>query len=121
MTYFFDPEIYLEIAKNLRPLKALNFDGRMRTGIGRAYYAAFLKSMHKLQGLGEKFQNVSSIHSDVRVGLNRKKKGNIASKLYSLFQMRVRADYKLNTRINISDYDKSITLSDDIITKIDEL
>jgi uncharacterized protein (UPF0332 family) len=117
----FDPEIFLEISKQLRTLKILDLEGRLRTAIGRSYYAAFLKTLKKLQSLGESFRDNSRIHYDIRNALNKRKKGNISSKLNSLFELRVTSDYKLNAKIDNSSYQKSITLSENIINLIESI
>lgn len=62
----FNPEIFLDIAKIIWKDKKLDQEGRLRTAIGRSYYAAFLKSLIKLQGLGESFSNIHWIYADVR-------------------------------------------------------
>lgn len=121
MSKRFDPESFLEIAKELREIKNLDYNGKLRTAISRAYYAAFLKAQIKLQSLGHKFQDVHRIHADVRENLQMRKKSNIASKLNSLFEIRVRADYKINARIDNSLYNQSITLSENIINLIDDM
>lgn len=119
MSLGFDPEIFLEIAKKLRQVKGLDFQGMLRTAIGRNYYAAFLKSLLKLQSLGEAFTDESRIHADVRDTLNKKRKSNITSKLESLFRMRIDADYKVYARLDNSVYQSSIHLSENIINLID--
>jgi hypothetical protein len=117
----FDPEIFLEIAKGIIKIKDLDLEGRIRTGIGRSYYAAFLKSFLILRGLGESFPDDQRIHSDIRKCLLRRRKSNIASKLNRLFEMRVKADYKLYSRVDRSIYQNSIVLSEDIINKLDSI
>lgn len=49
MTRGFDPEAFLEIAKALRKDDKLDLEARLRTAIGRAYYAAFLKAYMKFE------------------------------------------------------------------------
>lgn len=117
----FDPEIFLEISKQLRKIKILDFDGRLRTAIGRSYYAAFLKSLIKLQSLGESFPDNSRIHYEIREALHKKRKSNIASKLNTLFELRVKADYKLNAKVDDTIYQKSISLSENIINLIENM
>lgn len=121
MSYFFDPEIFLEIAKELMHDKKYDQNGRLRTSIGRSYYAAFLKSKLKLESLGKRFYDDTRVHADVRKKLKNINKRNIAILLYQLFDIRVMADYFTNARIDISLCDKSITLSENIIKLIDEL
>ena len=104
MVKYFDPEIFLEIAKKLKNNSAFDEQGRIRTAIGRFYYAAFLKASIKLQGFWYSFQDNSRIHADVREALQDRKKSNIASKLEKLINLRVKVDYKLYARINNSNY-----------------
>ena len=117
----FDPLIFLELAKKIRSNKNFDYQGKLRTAIGRAYYAAFLKSLSKLQSLGDSFSDNSRIHSEVRYKLQKRKKSNIASKLESLFKMRIRADYKIYAKMNDSQFNNSILLSENIINLIDML
>jgi len=117
----FDPEIFLEIAKQIIKIKNFDLEGSIRTGIGRSYYAAFLKSFMKLRSLGESFPDDQRIHSEVRRILHKRKKSNIASKLNKLFELRVTADYKLQARIDRNMYQESIILSENIINNIDLL
>jgi len=117
----FDPEIFLEIAKEIRKFKSIDLEGRFRTAIGRSYYAAFLTALEKLRGKGVKFTDDSRIHSDVRDGLYRIKKSNIASKLESLFKIRVDADYKLRSKIDEGKYNSSIRLSENIINLVSKI
>jgi len=117
----FDPEIFLEIAKALRKIKSIDLEGRLRTAIGRSYYSAFLIALEKLRGKGIKFTDDSRVHADVRDGLYKIKKSNIASKIESLFKMRVDADYKVRAKIDDGKYNSSIRLSENIINLIDEI
>lgn len=115
----FDPEIFLEIAKELRDIRNLDLEGRLRTAIGRSYYAALLKSFIKLQSLGDSFPDDHRIHAEVRKKLNERKKSNIASKLESLFKNRIKADYKPHALIDNSLFQSSIALSENILNLID--
>jgi len=121
LSYFFDPEVFLEIAKKLIHDREYDQKGRLRTSIGRSYYAAFLKSKMKLESLGKTFYDDSRLHADVRNKLIGIKKSNIAVLLERLFDIRVMADYFPKARIDILLCDKSITLSENIIKLIDEL
>ncbi len=122
MSYIFEPEEFLEVAKNLKNNENIPLKGRLRTSISRAYYAAFLKSKVKLESLGYSFPNDSRLHYDVRECLRIKvKKSNIAANLENLFDYRVRADYLLKARINITICEKCIKRSEYIINLIDDL
>jgi len=117
----FDPELFLDIAKKIWNDKNFNLEGRLRTAISRSYYAAFLKSFLKLQSLGDSFQDDQRIHKIVRDKLQKRKKSNIASKLNTLFDNRVKADYKPYAKVDLSLYQQSVKLAENIINQIDEL
>lgn len=121
MSYFFNPEVFLEIAKKLMYDKKYDQNGRLRISIGRSYYAAFLKSKIKLESLGKTFYDDSRLHADVRNKLIGIKRSNIVVLLERLFDFRIIADYFPKARIDLSLCDKSITLSENIIKLIDEL
>ena len=122
MSFIFDAEEFLEIAKKLRNDITLPIDGKLRTSISRAYYASFLKCKIKLESLGFSFPNDSRVHSDVRECLRKKiKKSNIAFNLRDLFNYRVKADYEEKTRITEEMCDKSIKRSEFTINLIENL
>lgn len=122
MTNFFDPEEFLEVAKELKKIDTFPILGKLRTSVSRAYYAAFLKAKIKLESLGYSFPNNSQIHLDVRDCLNYKlKKSDIASPLLELFNHRVNADYEIKKRISPQICDRCIKLSEEIINLIDNL
>ena len=94
----FDPEAFLEMAAQLLADKRYDTESKVRTAIGRAYYAAFLVTQIKLENLGESFTDVDRIHADVIDKLSVRDSG-LGSKLNSLFGYRVDADYKMNSNV----------------------
>lgn len=73
-------------------------EGRIRTVIGRTYYAAFLTTFKRLKELGASFREDYRIHKDVIEKLKEKDSG-LGSKLNTLFDYRVDADYKMDTQV----------------------
>ena len=94
----FDPELFLELANQLLLDKDYNPETRVRTVIGRAYYSAFLIAQSKLESLGASFIDEHRIHVDVITKLAEKDSG-LGSKLNTLFDYRVDADYKMNAKV----------------------
>ena len=94
----FDPEGFLELASQLLDDKRYDTESKVRTAIGRAYYAAFLITQSKLESLGEGFSDEHRIHADVIEKLSARD-GALGSKLNTLFDYRVDADYKMNSKV----------------------
>lgn len=121
MSFAYDPRQFLEIANRLLIDSDYERQGRIRTAIGRAYYAAFLISMKKLQELGYSFRRIHRLHKDVIDKLMRSRYYSIGSKLNTLFEYRVDADYKMESRIT-PELGKSCTrLSELIIRSVEQL
>lgn len=117
----YDPRQFLEIATRLLKDSRYDMEGRIRTAIGRAYYAAFLLTMKKLQELGYSFRDVHRIHKDVIDQLMRNKHYTIGSKLNTLLDHRVDADYKMKAKITSNLGDSCIRLAERIIESIDRI
>lgn len=117
----YDPRRFLEIANRLLLDSNYERQGRIRTAIGRAYYAAFLLSMKKLQELGHSFRRIHRLHKDVIDTLMKSRYYSIGSKLNTLFEYRVDADYKMESRITPELGKLCIRLSEHIISSIEQL
>ena len=116
----FNPEIFLEIAKYLRKNKNLDEIGRLRTSIGRSYYAAFLCTRDHLERKGKSFKKEAQ-HQDVRDYLKVLNQDFLAAQLETLFSYRVDADYMLKAEISKVLCDKCILLSQTIIESIEQI
>lgn len=115
----YDPEGFLELANNLLDDENYDFEGRTRTAIGRAYYAAFLFTLKRLQELGANFREDYRIHKAVIEKLKTKNAG-LGSKLNALFDYRVDADYKMNAQVtNLGK--TSCRFAEHIIRRVKEL
>ncbi|HUX98234.1 MAG TPA: HEPN domain-containing protein [Candidatus Deferrimicrobium sp.] len=118
MTNSFNPSKFLEIAKKLADDSKYDPDGRWRTAIGRAYYAAFLNALLKLEQAGFKIKNVGEIHKEVIEKISDEGFTRTSNKLEKLRKMRIIADYDLKETLTILQCQNSFKLSEIIITEI---
>ena len=119
MTHFFHPEIFLDIAKQIKDCRDLNEEGKHRVSIGRAYWAAFLTTREYLKRFkgwtfGEKKQ-----HKEVLDALDILNEEFIKNELEKLAKNRVNADYYLNISIEKELCENCLTISEDIINSIE--
>jgi len=115
----FDARSFLHLADRLLNDNRYEKEARIRTAIGRAYYAAFLSAMKKLQGLGCSFKDVYRLHKDV-IEMLSSRNGGLGSKLNDLLEYRVDADYKMEARVTHLG-EKCCRLSEHIINRLEEL
>jgi len=115
----FDPRDFFHLADRLLNDGRYEKEARIRTAIGRAYYAAFLCAMKRLKELGCSFQDVDRLHRNVIEEL-RSRNGGLGSKLNSLFDHRVEADYKVEAQVTHLG-DKCCRLSEHIINSLETL
>lgn len=116
----FDPERFLEIANKILADRQYHDESGWRTAIGRAYYAAFLAVMKRLQSLGSTFADADRIHRDVIQELMKRNTG-LANQLDQLREKRVDADYHMDAVITVELGRKYAKLSQHIIGSIDRL
>lgn len=120
MSFAYDPRLFLDIAKQLLNDSRYEGKGRTRTSIGRAYYAAFLFTRKRLQGLGHSFADVDKIHKDVIEKLMDRNTA-ISNMLETLFGHRVDADYKMEAMITLELGKSCVKLSEYIIHSVEQL
>ncbi len=95
--------------------------GKIRTVIGRAYYAAFLTIREYLKRYkGVRFDKERQ-HKDVLDALDDLDKYHIKYWLDSLRDNRVDADYHLEKFIDMNLCEKSINLSEQIIDSLEDI
>lgn len=111
----------MEIADHLLRDSHYEKEGRIRTAIGRAYYAAFLLAMKKLQERGHSFLDVHRLHKDVIDRMMKYKYHSIGSKLNTLLEHRVDADYKMNARITSTLGEACVRLAEVLIGEIERI
>lgn len=119
MTNFFNPEIFLDIARRIKDRNDLNDQGKLRTAIGRAYYAAFLTTREYLKKHKAKTFDKERQHQDVLDALDALDEYNIKNWLDKLRDNRVKADYYLNILIDMELCQNSMVLSEEIINSIE--
>ena len=119
MRILFNPEIFLDIAKTIKENRNLDEQGKYRTIIGRAYYAAFLTTREHLKKHKARNFDRDSQHKAVLDALDELDENNLKNLLDKLRDNRVKADYYLNKIINPDLCEKCIVLSETIIDSIE--
>ena len=105
----FDPSDFLDLSIEL----GRNNEARIRTAVGRAYYASFLTARNAF-AIGEK---TPEVHRMVLRMLYRKNPV-IANKLHYLRRQRNSADYDTELVMRADDADKAVKLSEEIMGEI---
>lgn len=119
MRKLFNPEIFLDIAKRIKENRDLDEQGKFRTVIGRAYYAAFLTTREHLKIHKARSFDKDSQHKAVLDVLDELDENDIKNLLDKLRDNRVKADYYLNKMIDPNLCEKCIVLSQMIIESIE--
>jgi uncharacterized protein (UPF0332 family) len=115
----FNPRKYLELGKVLLVDPAYEEDSRVRTALGRFYYAAFLVALQKLQSEGIPIQDKSKIHKEVIDIYMDEGLSSIGDLLNQLREMRVNADYEMMAEMKLSICRRYASLSERAIDLID--
>ena len=115
----FNPEIFLEIAKGINESNDLDEQGKFRTAIGRAYYAAFLTTREYLKSHKAKKFNKERQHQDVLDALDEFEEYYLKNMLDKLRDNRVNADYFLNVLIDMNLCEKCLIISEQIINSVE--
>ena len=116
----FNPRKFLKLATRLVVDKDYKEPERIRTAVGRAYYAAFLYSKDKLQSLGYVFPDDHKVHDKV-IDVLMENDTKIGSKLDALKEKRRIADYYMDTPISKGDGNHFVGISARIIDDVELL
>jgi len=116
---FFDPTIFLGIARDIKDDDGYDEIGRWRTSIGRAYYSVFLKALAKIEYTKGKITTTGKIHQIVIDIIHESGYTNVKNKLEKLRDIRVSADYHLSDDITEKECNLSIRLAERIIEELD--
>ncbi len=119
MRSLFNPLIFLSLAKKIKDDGNMDEQGKFRTAIGRAYYAAFLTTREYLIRHKAKKFDKDHQHKDVLDVLDELDANILKNMLDRLRDNRVKADYYLNTILNKDLCENSIVLSEEIINSIE--
>lgn len=114
----FDPSCFLAVAQELARSPAV--EARLRTAVGRAYYALYLLARERLgekAGKGERLKTMTALN---------KKDPALKQKLALLEKLRVAADYHLVPRAPYDgtweeNWSEASLLVEDITAKLDRL
>lgn len=121
MAHLFNPEEFLEIARDIIEDEKYPLSGRFRTSIGRAYYAAFLMARKKLGELGERLVEEQKIHAELRDKLRKIGRVDISKSLEDLFSLRIDADYFPKIKINQATCFNALGYAENIINLINSI
>jgi len=105
----FDPSDFLDLARELGG----NNEARIRTAVGRAYYASFL-TIRNTMAIEEK---TPEVHRMV-LSMFYRKNPVIANKLHYLRRQRNIADYDTEIVMGADDADKAVKLAGEIMVEI---
>jgi len=119
MLRWFNPRKFLDIGKRLLEDRGYDEDGRVRTAMGRFYYAAFLVAFQKLQSQSIPIQDNSKIHKEVIDIYMDKGFSSIGDLLDQLREMRVDADYHMMAEMRLGTCRRYASLSERAIGLIE--
>lgn len=122
----FNPKFFLNLAEELKDSPRDNlFESRIRASIGRSYYSIFLATRSRIEKLiGTELENKSNIHKTLVDGLKQSSNNSLAefgSKLDSLRQYRLQADYRLKINLGESIATNSFKLADKLFDNLTTL
>lgn len=119
MRKFFNPEVFLEVARLIKDRDDLHEEGKFRTSIGRAYYAAFLTLReHLAKHYLTKFDKEGQ-HQKVLDTLDELGENYLKSLLDTLRDNRVKVDYFLYSLIDRQLCENCLNLSKQIIDSVE--
>jgi len=116
----FRPRKFLKLAEILIEDEKYEKPARIRTAIGRAYYASHLFVKEKMQQAGWKVPDDHNVHNFVIDELLDSEIPQIGSQLDQLFQKRRDADYYMDALLEISEGRYCVQLSQGIISFMDQ-
>ena len=99
----FSPRKFLKLATQLVADRNYEEPCRIRTSIGRAYYAAFLYVKEKMERLGYHFPDDHTVHQKVIDALMDRGDTKMGSKLDRLLEKRRDADYYTDKSLSMSE------------------
>lgn len=117
----FSPRKFLKLAIRLITDRHYEEPCRIRTAVGRAYYAAFLCAKGKLERLGHTFPDDHTVHTAVKDALMDRGDTVIGSRLDTLYEKRRIADYYMDTPISKGEGTHYVGISERIINAIELL
>lgn len=95
----FNPKKFLDLGRKLLMDPDYDEDSKLRTAMGRIYYAAFLVAQRRLVREGIKIQEPSKIHQEVISAYMQNGFTEIGNNLDELRDVRVDADYIMTAQL----------------------
>jgi uncharacterized protein (UPF0332 family) len=117
----FNPRKFLEIGKSLLNDGRYDEDSKVRTAMGRIYYAAFLVAWKKLEHEGIAIRDRSKVHEEVIDAYMDRGFTNIGGKLDQLRERRVDADYHMMVDLALNECRQLALLSERTIQLIEQI
>lgn len=114
----FNPKKFLDLGKVLMNDPDYDEDSKIRTAFGRFYYAAFLTALRRIVREGISVQDKNRIHQEVINAYMDNGFTSIGDMLDQLREMRVKADYEMETDLALSECRQYAALSDRTIQLI---
>lgn len=116
----FRPRKFLKLAEILIEDGKYEKPARIRTAVGRAYYASHLFVKEKMQQAGWKLPDNHKVHTFIIEELSDSPISQIGSQLDHLFQKRRDADYYMDASLELSEGKYCIQLFQEIISFMDQ-
>ena len=116
----FKPRKFLKLAEGLILDEDYEKPARIRTAVGRAYYASHLFLKEKMQQAGWQIPEDHSVHNFIINELLETEVAHIGSKLDHLLQKRRDADYYMDSLLDISEGKYCIQVSQEIIAFMEQ-
>ena len=117
----FRPRKFLKLATRLIDDKKYEEPSRIRTGIGRAYYAAHLFTKEKMERSGYSLPDDHTVHQFIIDELMDRGDTTIGSKLDRLLEKRRIADYYMDTPLYTDEGRYCIRISAEVISDVELL
>ena len=117
----FNPKKFLDLGKKLLMDKGYDEDSRVRTAIGRIYYAAFIVALKKLEREGITFRDPTKIHQKVIGAYMDNGFTDIGDKLNQLRERRRDADYNMMAELAFNECRGYAQLSERTIFLIEQI
>lgn len=116
----YDPRGFFTLANILLTDGDYPRESRIRTAIGRFYYAAFLLALRKLRQKGFQVSDDAKIHKAVIEKYMEMGLSSIGNRLDQLRERRVDVDYHMESRITVSKGKNCAKLAEYIINLIEQ-
>jgi hypothetical protein len=116
----FKPRKFLKLAENLINDEKYEKPARIRTAVGRAYYASHLFIKEKMQQAGWRIPDDHTVHDFIVDELLDTEISHIGSMLDHIKEQRRIADYYMDTPLELSEGKYCIEVSQNIVSFMEQ-